>query len=134
MTWYHLLDQAVFVGGSGVFVGVGDAGVELGGRRMLVASAAIRVAVGATGVFVTTGGGAVVDPQPTKRNGKHATKAIIVPTTITTVSGEKRLLDTSFLLIRNNPMSRLSVQANIASSCHCIHWPKGNLIPRIRQS
>jgi hypothetical protein len=90
------------------------------------------VALGATGVFVETGGGAVVDPQPTKRNGKHTTKAISMLTTITGASGEKRLLDMSFLLIRNNPMSRLSVQAKIASSCHRIHWPKGDPIPRIR--
>jgi hypothetical protein len=79
------------------------------------------VAANATGVFVATEDGAVVDPQPTRRNGKHTTKAIIILTTITRASGEKRFLDMFFLLIRNSPMSRLSVQANRASPCHCIH-------------
>jgi hypothetical protein len=124
--------MAVSVGGFGVSVGGGGTGVELGGCGVLVASVVIRVALGATGVFVEAGSGAVVDPQPTMRNGKHTTKAISMLTNITRASGEKRLPDMSFLLIRNNPMSRLSVQANIASSCHRIHWPKGNLIPRIR--
>jgi hypothetical protein len=79
------------------------------------------VAASAIGVFVATEDGAVVDPQPTKRNGKHTTKAIIILTTITRVGGEKRCLDMSFLLIRNGPMSRLNEQANSASSGRCIH-------------
>jgi hypothetical protein len=68
--------MAVSVGGFGVSVGGGGTGVELGGCAVSVASVVIRMALGATGVFVETGTGAVVDSQPTKTNGKHTTNAI----------------------------------------------------------
>jgi hypothetical protein len=76
------------------------------------------VAASATGVFVATEGGAVVDPQPTKRNGEHTTKAIVMLATITRVGGEKRFLDMSFLLIRNSPMSRV-IQV-FFGACHVV--------------
>jgi hypothetical protein len=106
----------VSVGRFGGSVGAGGTGVELGGGGELVASRGIRVAAGTRGVFVETGGGAVVDPQPTNRNRTHKTRAIRRLTTISRASGEKRLVDMAFLLIENNPMSRLSVQATIADS------------------
>ena len=122
---------AVSVGGFGVSIGVGGTGVEVGGRGVLVASTAIRVAAGATGVFVETGNGVAVDPQPTKRSKKHTTKAISVPRTITRASSEKSFLDISFLLMGNNPLPRLNVQANTSSFHHHTHCPKDNLIPHL---
>ena len=107
--------MAVAVGGLGVSVDAGGAGVAKDGRMVLVASLAIRLTVCAVGVVMAAGDGVAVAPQPARRSIEHVAKATRLPRTIATTKNGNRLVDISSLLKGNNSLSRRFVQARTGS-------------------
>ena len=105
----------VSVGGLGVSVDVGGAGVAVDGRKVLVASLAIRLTVCAVGVLMAAGDGVTVAPQPARRSIEHVAKATRVPRTIATTKNGIGFVDISSLLKGNNSLSRRCVQARTGS-------------------